>query len=414
MASWVDSLRSMIDGTIEEEDRDAFNQEKSELSPLQSHIGTLKSKPQPLFHTLPNELKSHIFSFLPAEDLITSVCFVCREWNRYVEDELSWRDRFERDIGSWNVFGTSNYLAMFSTAPLSPKNKKNNHNNNSSSNNNNNIVIQENNSENINNNSVKAEEESKEELTNSKQCEKLLPTNSTWKNWYMIQYVQNNRSFRGPERALKKIIASSSSKFSFLSKLKGKDKIKEGDQFRIPLFGWGLRNSARGLIYRLMWSKESPLTLNNLYPGVEGIGSGIGFKVNNKLLNLAAVYGDCTELKDWPQFLKGADGLIFVIDAITTDEHFDKVVEQFNTVAPYSIPLLILACYDSLSTDNLLQHEIEAPEDPEDETNGKRRSLLEIALKLKVDQFNGSRHWSIRNVTSLLDFCQGLDWLSQA
>ena len=399
MSSWFQALKSIIEDTIDQEDSEVFDSSsKKELTPLQSHIGILRKKPQPLFHTLPTELKLYIFSFISAEDLLSSVIYVCREWRKYVEDEYSWKLRFERDVLTWKAFGTSKLITLATQEDKSSQ-----------------ITITE-----VTEESNENLEDVKEEDSNSSSnIPLLLPNNCTWRQWYMIQYTQNHQP-SNPEKALRKISSKTNStplKFNFISKLKKKDlkSLKYDKQriFKIPIFGLALRNSARGLIYRLMWSQESPLTVNTLYPGVEGIGSGIGFRVNQKCLNVAAFYGDTTELKDWSQFFEIADGLIYVIDGKSTEAHFKKAVDQFKTFIPTNTaPILILSCYNTISTDNGNATDIYPPEDPDEEILGNPRALSEIAAQLELDKLTGIRHWSLRNANSLVDVCKGLDWLS--
>jgi len=40
----------------------------------------------------------------------------------------------------------------------------------------------------------------------------------------------------------------------------------------------------------MMWDEKFPFPVAALYPGVEGFGSGVGFEVNKKLLNIAALH----------------------------------------------------------------------------------------------------------------------------
>ena len=67
MFAWLSNatktLSTIIDETISEEDARLNSPPKREiLAPLQGHFGLLKTKPKPLFHILPNELKLYIFS----------------------------------------------------------------------------------------------------------------------------------------------------------------------------------------------------------------------------------------------------------------------------------------------------------------------------------------------------------------
>lgn len=42
----------------------------------------------------------------------------------------------------------------------------------------------------------------------------------------------------------------------------------------------------------MMWSDHTPFEMTGLYPGQDGIGSGVGFNFMGSKLNLSAIYYD--------------------------------------------------------------------------------------------------------------------------
>jgi hypothetical protein len=66
---------------------------------------------------LPNELLQLIFSFLPVQDLYTSVALVCRRWWYLTSSDYVWLARFFADQASWRIFASFN-VKHHSTATL--------------------------------------------------------------------------------------------------------------------------------------------------------------------------------------------------------------------------------------------------------------------------------------------------------
>ena len=69
-----------------------------------------------------------------------------------------------------------------------------------------------------------------------------------------------------------------------------------------------------------MWGDKSLFKISNLYPGVEGIGSGVGFDlINGAEINLAVMhrYEDRKVFESvrpkWRKFFKNSEGFIFVM-----------------------------------------------------------------------------------------------------
>jgi len=164
--------------------------------------------------------------------------------------------------------------------------------------------------------------------------------------------------------------------------------------YKLPMFGEGLDSSAKKLLYQMMWGEETPFRINCLYPGVEGIGSGVGFSINDKQLNLAAMYIQRTIPKQLGEFFRTADGLIFVTDSTV---EFTKVKEELDSVlVEYSkpdAPLLVFSCTKSIM--------------------GNYKPI-EIAQQLELTKL--TRKWCVTSIkfNNLQSAYKGLDWLTNA
>jgi hypothetical protein len=86
--------------------------------------------------------------------------------------------------------------------------------------------------------------------------------------------------------------------------------------------------------------------------GVEGMGSGVGFCVNDMQLNMAALYhyedrGFLETLRpQWIQFIQQADGFVFVVDHQASEEALAKARKELHSLLPstQTSPLLVIAC----------------------------------------------------------------------
>jgi len=174
----------------------------------------------------------------------------------------------------------------------------------------------------------------------------------------------------------------------------------------IPMFGEGLEGgSAKNLLYTLMYSENSPFKITGLYPGVEGIGSGVGFNVNGVKISLSAMYkyedrGVFDKVRPlWSQFFKNASGFIFVVDIeqdiqLARDDLNSFIGEAFGVSS--DAPLLILAIL------------------PKGE-NSKKTTPMEIAQELDLHEGEMKvRKWCVRVVSKdkLDDLWEGIEWLT--
>lgn len=92
--------------------------------------------------------------------------------------------------------------------------------------------------------------------------------------------------------------------------------------FRCPVFGSGLGTSAKSLIYPMMLDNSSPFVRSRLYPGVLGIGSGVGIRVGPTELNLCSFYQFKPELlQQWRDFFARSQGFIFMLNPRRCEEN---------------------------------------------------------------------------------------------
>lgn len=327
------------------------------------------------------------FRFLPPEDLISSVCIVSREWRKLANDDRSWKWRYLREQNNWNVFGFNPQFINYTILP---------------------------------------EKENVQIEKKNEQPEIEEPM--SWKIWYLQQYFQNNKSFNSPQRALRKITENKAHPFKFLSRgiknptgglkvLMTATHNKNGkpcDSFRVPIFGQSMQSAAAGLLYRLMWSQESPLFVTRMYPGIDGIGSGIGFKVNSKPLNLAAIYGDCSaDVSDWTDFFESANGFIYVIDCEISDEQIVKAQLELHSVLKTNefVPLIVFSCDNTLNTASEIDiQKNNAVEDAKEEIK-LVRTPCEIGKLLRLTELT-QRRWCVHGAKTIGDICKGLEWLT--
>lgn len=366
---WWKAAEQWVEEGIEEADFAGCSE-----TPAQ-RMGLLPYKPCPRFHILPLELKLLIFSFLPPEEVASVLPQVCREWRRLADDERSWLWRYKRDRGVWKVYSHEPQLLLSWHAPLGHGH-----------------------------------------VAGSARV-------ANWRERYLQQHLANGKCFLSPERALTKMTSnerqSATQRLSyFISRRSRRAHHRSRETvFCIPIFGQGLNSSASELLYSLMWAQESPLFVTGLYPGIEGVGSGVGFTVNRKRLNLAAFYREEPLMKG-RRFFETAHGLIYVLDARISDVSLMQAREELSearTCNPHA-PLLILNCTPLPS-----RHEGKAEEPVEMDSDSPEllpqlRHPYELGSLLKLEgdaaPHEWKRPWRILSVSTVTDVCRGLDWLS--
>lgn len=310
---------------------------------------------------------------------------------KLANDDRSWKWRFQRELCQWDTYGFHPKFMDFL-----PYNKRNW----------NDVNLQ------IIPMLPDNENPTCDEIPETKPL--LVNASMTWKQWYLQQYLHNSKLYHSPESALRKIMEKkrtertnrSGSSMNVLSvslrfplSQNSRNNSRGGQIFRIPIFGQAMESAASGLLYNLMWSQESPLLVTGLYPGTDGIGSGIGFKVNSKRLNLAAIYGENPlDIPQWKRFFEEADAIIYVVDAYISNEDLENAKKEIDLALKTNThsPIMIFCCDDPNGiVDPLLE----------------KRSPFQMATFFNMKEQH-LRKWCTKSVKSVADICRGLDWLS--
>lgn len=111
-----------------------------------------------------------------------------------------------------------------------------------------------------------------------------IPAKENWKELYLQQYLANRINFQTELTD----VSSKPMKPKSNSSLFSSKSSNTSSPFVIPILGEGTILSGKNFIKKLMWVPNSPMT--TLHAGVEGIGSGVGFKIDGEELNLVAFY----------------------------------------------------------------------------------------------------------------------------
>eukprot|EP01114_Cavostelium_apophysatum_P013325 TRINITY_DN3202_c0_g1_i1.p1 TRINITY_DN3202_c0_g1~~TRINITY_DN3202_c0_g1_i1.p1 ORF type:complete len:407 (+),score=91.88 TRINITY_DN3202_c0_g1_i1:84-1223(+) len=120
--------------------------------------------------------------------------------------------------------------------------------------------------------------------------------------------------------------------------------------FRVPIVGDSM---PKRLVYSMMHSKDSNFTLSKLYPGVEGLGSGLGFTVNRTQLNLAPMYKyDVTEQAraDGKSFFKSSNALVYMVDPKNIAQSKKELFALEKEWITKESPILVLVPTDAAQT----------------------------------------------------------------
>jgi len=239
-----------------------------------------------------------------------------------------------------------------------------------------------------------------EDLESVRKCRNIhhLHTNCCdWKELYKQQHLGNNPKL--------KPIPKSSSSMRFLN-LNFMKKI-----YTIPMFGDNAYSSAENVLYKMMYEipVNSVMKMTGLHPGKEGIGGGVGFKIEENELNLTVMYkfqdhGILAAMRpQWKSLLKAASGYIFVVDGVYDLENFASARSQLHGLvndeyASIQAALLIFACNVTDTTKQL----VTSP-------------LPEIVEHLGLKALQ-NRKWYMRclDINTLEGLLEGLSWLSNA
>jgi hypothetical protein len=148
---------------------------------------------------------------------------------------------------------------------------------------------------------------------------------------------------------------------------------------------------------------DFPSSSTELFPGVDGIGSGVGFEVDNQILNLAAIYKwDQDKLSRAPlsdifrRFFRDSSAVVFVVDNSRSlneaKEELQPLLE--DSVIPKTVPILILVCCS------------------EEESSSLVHRPIDICEELQLNHIE-TRPWKIQtvNIQSMTGIKEAFGWL---
>jgi hypothetical protein len=362
------------------------------------------------FSRLPFEIKLYIFAHLPIKTL-GIICLVCREWRSFAEDGLLWRSKFEHDRLQWDVFSNTGSLPTVSrglekreTSTIST----------------NWLTRVQKRLGNLFSDSSNVQASTNPSTSNELPSEgEAVSKSKDWKKLYLQCYFDN--LFRVPRKEEGK-----GDSFEATTQL-------SQDAYKVTLFGETLAGDpiAKNLFYQLMW--KPVLTKKGFFSGSGGVGAGVGFEVNGKLLNMTALHlgkyrsnkDDLLEgmSSDWKAFFKASDGLVFVMrnyyDISEMGNLLKGILDIANEGTSSQAPLLVFLCRGYLE-DEKAQTSAAASE-TEDTSEEKEKEKEEerdvcpavLAEQLGFTEIEG-RKWSVRNVylPSLDGIAEGLHWLT--
>jgi len=302
-----------------------------------------------LIHHLPTEIKMMIFEYMQIEDIL-KLSAVCVHFYNLLNADSYWKSIFERDQNKWKAIGNpfkrdtiwKNLSVTFRDYVLGEHMAKN--------------------------------------------------QQSIWKKKYMTQYFENNKDIRSIQ------VKSGLAQINFTA-VEWRSPFQK-KIYRVPMFGEGMEfGASKKFLYTLLWSNNSPFNMTRVYPGIEGIGSGFGFKIGGKEISLSAMYM-CEERNTfskirpvWREFFKSSKGFVYVVDPSNIEKSREEI-ENFIREEWIDVhaPLLVVMCTDDL------------PESPK---------LIEVAEKLGLNT-RKERNWCLRSISvnSFEGIVNGMNWLA--
>eukprot|EP00026_Physarum_polycephalum_P010017 Phypoly_transcript_10160.p1 GENE.Phypoly_transcript_10160~~Phypoly_transcript_10160.p1 ORF type:complete len:427 (+),score=76.99 Phypoly_transcript_10160:96-1283(+) len=343
---------------------------------------------------LPVEIRHTICSFLSSSDLLHLSQVSCA-WNLMCNDEVHWKAVFDREklnwdsiqcyaptASLWNKFSSqASYVSdLWSEYPASPLQQ-------------NPVTFPKwkttltlNHLANLH--KSKATSPASSSLSSSSP---LLPNSPSLAS--LSSDVAQSIKANAPALASKIV--------SKISPVVGQLKVPFKKTYRIPMFGEGLESTSKDLLYSMMWPQNAPLfAVTGLFPGVEGMGSGVGFNVDNVNMNIAALHRcHLDDLRSkWKSYFQKSDGIIYVVSCknmfnTPVRKHLAHIVAGEEPLVPTKSPLLVLlVCDDPL---------------------GATVRPSEMAEQLNLDELEG-RAWCVQlvDMSTLSGLPQGLSWLA--
>jgi len=328
-----------------------------------------------LISLLPSDVSLHIFSYVDIFSLIYRAAVVCQPWHELCNNDVFWKSRYMASVRDWHSF-QSHHMPKSSLGHI-----------------------------------LKTTSEFYGKLFGSAPVEISSNTppqtpSLTWKQKYLLQYSRNSAEYT---RHVALRTCPVSNHQANLNPKGLQFSPTFSSTYKVLIVGEGMETSAKRLVYDMMWGERTIFKMTKLYPGNEGIGSGVGFEVNGVDLNVSAIYNHAKALmrtddqEKWVDLFRESHALLFVMDLFgSTDSvknELDLLLRPELGFRPQA-PLLVLACKHSMSR--------ETSTNPD---TGNWQSPAEIAEKLKLHEL--ARPWCVRHVEvqTLDGIYQGLDWL---
>jgi len=304
--------------------------------------------------------------------LVYKISFVCMHWHKLTNDNNFWKMLYLKSVRSWGLFQSYRTPKSSSIGQIFQSTTQ---------------LLFGTNSSNV--------------------SPDLPPVPLTWKQKYLHQYARNSEEYK------RHVTLRTCPVSNHQANLKPKGlqfSPAFSSTYKVLIVGEGLETSAKRLLYDMMWGERTPFKMTKLYPGNEGIGSGVGFEVNGVDLNMSAIYNHTKALRTdeqekWIDLFRESHALLFVMDFLGSTEEVKKELDFLlkpELGLRSHVPLLVLACKFNL-VENSTSHSSGAAEKP--------RSPAEIAEKLSLEELG--RPWCVRHVEieTLDGIYQGLDWL---
>jgi len=327
---------------------------------------------------LPKELMLFIFSFLDVKSLSYRASLVCQRWFRLSNDDSIWKERFWRDVKSWDSFLSSECKSSKSWYLSTQKALYGK-------------IFGE------------SEDAASSEDTVS------------WKHKFLMQYNCNSEDYKNHIKLRTAPISNHQRKVDPYAGLGFRSPFGF-KMYKILIVGEGLETSAKCLVYEMMWGANTPFKMTKLYPGNGGIGSGVGFELNGVDLNISAIYNHAQVLQrgaqqQWIDLFRETHAVMFVMDVYgdttTVKQELAALLQPQNGLSA-NAPLIVLACKHH-SAKNVKADPPPAESLPSAFTD---MAPFEIAEKLELNN-KLTRKWCVRkvDVETLDGVYQSLDWL---
>jgi hypothetical protein len=166
--------------------------------------------------------------------------------------------------------------------------------------------------------------------------------------------------------------------------------------YRIPMFGTGVRSTAKKYLYRMMHEPNMGLKVTRLHPGLGvltgGLGAGVGFDCDGVELSLSVLQmppdesakATATRAQLWKLLIHEAACYIFILGPVDSSRR--AFVELQNNLSPRwaapDVPVVVVSLYDPAAP-----HEVDEPDD-DDRDAMISSSELEVPITQEDDDDN--------------------------